>query len=63
MLLPFSLMMGLPVVIMPRFEPVAFCRNIEKHKATISLIVPRVCRAIVHHAGTSCAWEMNGASF
>ena len=55
MLLPFALMLGMPVVIMPQFEPEAFCRNIEKYKVTISLIVPPVCLAIIHHPGTSCA--------
>ena len=53
-LLPFSLIRGMPVVIMPQFDPEAFCRNIEKYKVTITLIVPPVCLAIVHHPGTSC---------
>ena len=51
-LLPFAIMIGSPVVIMPQFEPEAFCRNIEKYRATIALIVPPVCLAILHHPGT-----------
>jgi len=42
-------MVGCPVVIMPQFEPEAFCRNIEKYKVTVALIVPPVCLAILHH--------------
>lgn len=53
-LLPFTLMVGSPVVIMPQFDPEGFCRNIEKYKVTISFIVPPVCLAVVHHPGTSC---------
>lgn len=63
MLLPFALMVGSPVVIMPQFEPEAFCRNIEKYKVTISLIVPPVCLAIVHHPGMNCARQANDPSF
>ena len=61
MLLPFALMVGSPVVIMPQFEPEVFCRNIERYKVTASFIVPPVCLAILHHPGTSCAFEMGGA--
>lgn len=56
MLLPFMLLVGCPVVIMQQFEPDAFCRNIEKYKVSMSLIVPPVCLAILHHPGTRCAW-------
>jgi 4-coumarate--CoA ligase len=55
MLLPFAITLGTPVVIMPQFEPEAFCRNIEKYKVTTVLIVPPVCLAILHHPGTSYA--------
>jgi hypothetical protein len=44
-------MVGSPVVIMPQFEPEVFCRNIEKYKATVLLVVPPVCLAMVHHPG------------
>ncbi|KAF9646482.1 acetyl-CoA synthetase-like protein [Thelephora ganbajun] len=53
MLLPFAMVVGSPVVIMPQFEPEVFCRNIEKYKVTISLIVPPVCLAILHHPATN----------
>ena len=55
-LLPFAVMVGSPVVIMPQFEPEVFCRNIEKYKATVLLVVPPVCLAMVHHPGTGRAW-------
>ena len=51
MLLPFAIMLGTPVVIMSRFEPEAFCRNIEKYKVTVGFIVPPVCLALLHHPG------------
>ena len=63
MLLPFALMVGAPVVIMPQFDPEAFCQNIERYKVTVSLIVPPVCLAIVHHPGTSRAQNTNGEGF
>ena len=51
MLLPFAIMVGSPVVIMPQFELEALCRNIEKYKVTVLMIVPPVCLAMVHHPG------------
>ncbi|KAF9790975.1 AMP binding protein [Thelephora terrestris] len=53
LLLPFMLLVGSPVVIMPQFEPEAFCQNIEKYKVSMSLIVPPVCLAIIHHPATN----------
>lgn len=53
MLIPFAIMVGCPVVIMPQFEPEAFCRYIEEYKVTVSLVVPPVCLAIVHHPATN----------
>jgi len=63
MLLPFALMIGSPVVIMPQFEPDVFCRNIENHKVSIALIVPPVCLAILHHPGTSCTRQLDSTEF
>ena len=67
MLLPFAIMVGSPVVIMPQYEPDAFCRNIEKYKVTVALIVPPVCLAILHHPGKCSCWSpvflANGCSF
>jgi 4-coumarate--CoA ligase len=55
-LLSFTLMVGCPFVIMHQFEPEAFCRNVEQYKATMTLVAPPVCLAILHHPGTGCAW-------
>jgi len=52
-LLMFCLTMGVPVVIMSKFDPVEFCSSIEKYKATCGLIVPPICLAIVHHPATT----------
>ena len=52
LLLPFAIMVGVPVVIVPQFEPEAFFRNIEKYKVTVAPVVPPVCLVIVHHPGT-----------
>lgn len=35
-------MIGMPVVILPRFDMVTFCRQVEAHRATISLLVPPI---------------------
>jgi 4-coumarate--CoA ligase len=51
LLLPFAIMLGASVVIMPQYEPDAFCQNIEKYKVTMSFVVPPVCLAILHHPG------------
>ncbi|EIN06725.1 acetyl-CoA synthetase-like protein [Punctularia strigosozonata HHB-11173 SS5] len=40
---------GLPVVIMPRFDIVKFVSLIERWRCTISLIVPPILLALVHH--------------
>jgi acyl-coenzyme A synthetase/AMP-(fatty) acid ligase len=60
MLLPFALMAGAQVVIMPQFEPEAFCRNIERYKVTMSLVVPPVFLAILHHPGTYIDCQCQG---
>lgn len=52
MLLPFALLTGSPVALMPQFDPESFCRNIERYKVAMALIVPPVCLAILHHPGT-----------
>ena len=52
LLLPFAFLVSTPIVIMPQFEPDAFCRYVEKYKVTAALIVPPVCLAILHHPGT-----------
>ncbi|KAF7360140.1 4-coumarate--CoA ligase-like 7 [Mycena venus] len=43
------LVVGLPVVIQPRFEPTEFCANIEKYKVTHGLIVPPILVVLARH--------------
>ncbi|KAJ7449083.1 AMP binding protein [Mycena galericulata] len=40
---------GLPVVIQSRFEPVSYCANIEKYRASSSLIVPPILVVLARH--------------
>ncbi|TCD66542.1 hypothetical protein EIP91_001263 [Steccherinum ochraceum] len=47
------MLVGMPTVIMPKFDPTDFCRNVEKYHASIALIVPPVCLAIIHHPATT----------
>ncbi|KAJ7727010.1 AMP binding protein [Mycena maculata] len=47
--LHLPLVTGLPVVIQTRFEPVSFCANIEKYKASYSLIVPPIFVVLARH--------------
>lgn len=54
-LMQFAFSRGVPVVIMPKFNPVEFCRSVEKFKVTQSLIVPPVCLALIHHPGKHLA--------
>lgn len=42
---------GVPVVVMSRFEPVAFCKTIEIYKVTIGLIVPPILVLLARHPG------------
>lgn len=45
------LLSGCPVALMPRFEPVAFCANIERYKSTLVLLVPPVLVVLARHPG------------
>ncbi|KAK7444255.1 hypothetical protein VKT23_015265 [Stygiomarasmius scandens] len=45
----FPLLCGVPCIIMPRFDPVQFCANIQKYKITVSLIVPPVLVLMARH--------------
>jgi len=47
----FPLLCGVPCIIMPRFDPVQFCANIQKYKITVSLIVPPVLVLMARHPG------------
>ncbi|PSR79484.1 hypothetical protein PHLCEN_2v7009 [Hermanssonia centrifuga] len=48
-LLHFPWTRGMPVVIMQRFDPVDFCRYIEKYKVTQALVVPPMCLVLSRH--------------
>ena len=63
MLLPFSISIGLPVVIMSRPGLETFFHCIEKFKVTISLVVPTLCLGILHHPGMRCLQRAAGARF
>lgn len=52
-LLLFQFLLGVQVVIMPKFDPVGCCRNIERYRVTGFLIVPPICLALVHHPATT----------
>lgn len=52
-LLHFPLHSGTAVVVMPRFDPIAFCTHIEKYKVTIALVVPPMLLVIARHPGQS----------
>ncbi|KAH7910994.1 AMP binding protein [Hygrophoropsis aurantiaca] len=41
-LLQLPLAFGVPVVIMPKFDPSRFCSAVEKYRATVALIVPPI---------------------
>jgi 4-coumarate--CoA ligase len=43
------------VVILPRFEPIAFLSAVSRYKATVALVVPPILLMLLHHPGTcSC---------
>lgn len=48
----YPLFCGIPVVILPKFEPDQFCRFIERYKVTVGYIVPPILLALVHHPAT-----------
>lgn len=47
----YPLFCGIPVVILPKFDPDQFCRFIERYKVTIGYIVPPILLALIHHPG------------
>lgn len=52
-LLFFPLSLGTPVVIMAGFDPVRFCEAVERHRATILLVVPPMLVVLARHQGMS----------
>ncbi|EKM53455.1 uncharacterized protein PHACADRAFT_197887 [Phanerochaete carnosa HHB-10118-sp] len=67
-LLGCQLHRGVPLVIMEKFEPVAFCRAIQDHKVTQAFIVPPVCVVLSQHPAveqfnlTSLEWLLCAAA-
>jgi len=49
MLVHFPFYVGVPVVVQPRFEPVALCANIERYKVTTLFVVPPVLVVLARH--------------
>lgn len=47
----YPLFCGIPVVILPKFDPEQFCRFIERYKVTVGYVVPPILLALVHHPG------------
>ncbi|GJE91446.1 acyl--CoA ligase [Phanerochaete sordida] len=48
-LIAFQLHRGIPLIIMEKFEPVAFCRAIHDYKITQACVVPPVCVILSKH--------------
>ncbi|KAF8312233.1 AMP binding protein [Clavulina sp. PMI_390] len=42
---------GVPLIVMPRFDPELFCSSIEKYKITLSHIVPPILVVLLAHPG------------
>ncbi|KAA1470608.1 acetyl-CoA synthetase-like protein [Dentipellis sp. KUC8613] len=52
-LLHFPLLVNVPAVILPRFEPSAFCAAIARYRVTVAMIVPPILLTLVHHPATT----------
>ncbi|KAJ3574536.1 hypothetical protein NP233_g1706 [Leucocoprinus birnbaumii] len=48
-LIQFPFVCGMPVVVMPRFDPVQFCANIERYRINVALVVPPVLVVLARH--------------
>ncbi|KLO18616.1 AMP binding protein [Schizopora paradoxa] len=48
-LLQYPIQQGVPVIVMSKFDPEAFCQNIEKHQITFGLIVPPILVVLTRH--------------
>ncbi|KAJ3879031.1 AMP binding protein [Lentinula edodes] len=48
-LLLFPFICGVSTIVMPHFDPLAFCESIQRYKVTITLIVPPVLVVIARH--------------
>lgn len=50
-LLHYPFKVGSSVAIMPRFDPVQFCANIERYKVNRAFVVPPVLVVLARHPG------------
>jgi 4-coumarate--CoA ligase len=63
-----SVFRGIECVIMPRFDPVQYCANVEKYGITLSLLVPPVLVVLARHPAvdqydlSSLKWLYSGAA-
>ncbi|KAJ7076852.1 AMP binding protein [Mycena belliarum] len=48
-LLHFPFVLGIPVVIQRRFDPIQFCAVIEKYRVTMSMVVPPILVVLARH--------------
>ncbi|KIP05226.1 hypothetical protein PHLGIDRAFT_74606 [Phlebiopsis gigantea 11061_1 CR5-6] len=48
-LVSLQFFLGIPMVIMTQFDPVAFCRAIEQYKITHACVVPPICLIMSRH--------------
>ncbi|GJE94646.1 acyl--CoA ligase [Phanerochaete sordida] len=59
---------GVPVVVMPGFEPTAFCQYVERYRVTHVCVVPPVLLTLLHHPALaqydvrSLEYMMSGAA-
>ncbi|SRR6266404_7758162 len=51
MLLFYPFYCGVPVVVLPKFNPEEFCMSIERHKITVAFVVPPIILVLVRHPG------------
>lgn len=48
-LVAFQLRQGIPLIIMEKFDPVAFCRAIQDYRITQACVVPPICLVLSQH--------------
>lgn len=49
MVLLYHLRLGVPQVVVSRFDPEIFCASIEKYRVTVAGIVPPILVTLLHH--------------
>lgn len=68
MILLYQLRLGVPQVVMTRFEPVLFCSTIAKYGITVSCIVPPILVVLLQHPAaeqhdlSTLKWLSSGAA-